>query len=83
VPTTTVRVQVDTAQTLRDLAESMGRPMQAVLAEAVEAYSRRVMLEQLNEDFARLRADAEAWRVEIEERVLWESTLMDDLADGD
>lgn len=53
--------------------------MQAVLDSAVEAYRRRVFLEGLNEDFAALRADRDAWQEEEEERKLWEVTLSDGL----
>jgi mRNA interferase MazF len=53
--------------------------MQHVLAEAVEAYSRQLLLERTNAGYASLRADPERWREEVEERALWEATLSDDL----
>ena len=81
MPTTTVRVRVETVKTLRELAAGTGRPMQDVLAAAVDAYFRRVLLDQLDEDYARLRSDPKAWAEELEERRLWEATLMDDLED--
>ena len=64
---------------LREISRIERRPMQAVLDSAVEAYRRKVFLEGLNADFAALRGDPEAWQDEVEERVLWETTLTDGL----
>ncbi|HEU0168374.1 MAG TPA: hypothetical protein VFS62_11405 [Chloroflexota bacterium] len=47
----------------------------------MDAYRRQFFLEQLNEQFARLRADPAAWQEELAERKLWEGTLMDGLED--
>lgn len=77
--TTTVRITQDTSQTLRDLAATTGRSMQDVLAQAVEAYSRKLLLDEVNEAYAALRADPKSWRQELEERAAWEATLLDDL----
>ena len=53
--------------------------MQSVIDQAVEAYRRRRFLEAANEEYARLRADPTAWGEELEERRLWDSTLLDAL----
>ena len=53
--------------------------MQDVLADAVETYSRRVLLDRTNAAFAALRADTREWQAELEERRAWEATLGDDL----
>ncbi len=79
--TTTVRVTEETHAALRDLAMETGEPMQEVVAKAVEAYRRRLFLEAANADYARLRADPQAWAEELEERRLWDSTLLDGLED--
>jgi hypothetical protein len=42
---------------------------------------RNEFLSGLNEDFARLRRDAEAWSDEREERAAWDATLADGLED--
>ena len=78
---TTVRVSLQTRAALQKLAEETGEPMQRVLADAVEAYRRRRFLEGANADYARLRADPIAWKEELEERALWEVTLMDGIED--
>jgi predicted transcriptional regulator len=79
VPTTTVRITQETSRTLRELATATGRSMQDVLADAVETYSRRVLLDRTNAAFAALRADTREWQAELEERRAWEATLGDDL----
>lgn len=80
--TTTVRITHETATTLRELSRSTGLPMQKLLGQAVEAYARRLLLDETNAAFAALRADERAWRQELEERAAWEATLADGLADG-
>ena len=77
----TVRISPDTHKLLGELAERSGESMQAVLAKALEAYRRKCFLEGLATDFAALRADPVAWQEELEERAIWEGTLMDDLED--
>lgn len=76
---TTVRISKETRETLRELAEQVGQPIQKVLDNAVEAYRRQCILEQANAAYAALRADAEAWREEQSERQQWEGTLADGL----
>jgi predicted transcriptional regulator len=76
---TTVRISKQTRETLRELAEQVGQPIQKVLDNAVEAYRRQCILEQANAAYAALRADAESWREEQLERQQWEGTLADGL----
>jgi len=45
----------------------------------VEQYRRQVFLEKANEEYARLRADPEAWAEELAERELWERAGLEDL----
>lgn len=37
------------------------------------------LLEENNRAYAKLAADPEKWKEELEERKLWDNTLMDDL----
>ena len=78
---TTVHIRRETHAKLRAMAAEMGRPMCEVLEEAVEARRRQVLWEQLNAGYAALRADPVAWAEELEERRLWDNTLMDGLED--
>jgi hypothetical protein len=79
----TLRTSETTHKSLKELSYQMGLPMQTVLDRAVSAYRRTVFLEKLNEDFAALKADPEAWKEELEERAVWEQTLSDGLVDDE
>jgi hypothetical protein len=76
---TTVRISENSIKVLRELASQEGETMQDTLDKAIEAYRRQRFFEQLNAAYAALRNDPEAWQVELEERRLWEATLMDGL----
>jgi predicted transcriptional regulator len=76
---TTVRVTESTRALLRHLAAAEGRPMQIIIATALEAYRRERFLEAVNARYATLREDAAAWARVAEERVAWDSTLLDGL----
>lgn len=51
--------------------------MQSVIDQAIEDLRRRKILEATNIAFAELKADKAAWAEELEERKLWENTLLD------
>ncbi len=74
---TQVRLSRATHQTLRDLSVEIGESMQTILEQAVEQYRRRRFLEGLNDDFKALKEDQLAWQEELEERALWDKTLLD------
>jgi len=79
--TTVVRVSSATKRILNEMASAEGRPMTEVIAEAVEQYRRRSMLEAINESFARLESD-EGARADMERDLApWDATLADGLAD--
>ena len=79
--TSTHSVRIGDAEhsTLVKLAGEEGRSMQAVLAEALEAYRRKKFWQKTNAAFQALRDDPKAWQSELDERSLWESTLADGL----
>jgi predicted kinase len=64
---------------LRKLAAREGKPMQAILHDALEEYRRKHLLEQANAAFAALRKNPKAWKEERKERGAWDATLGDDL----
>lgn len=66
---------------LAELAAAQKRPMSALLADLIERERRRVFLEGLNADFARLRADPAAWTDYQAEVTSMEGTMMDGLED--
>lgn len=66
-------------QTLREMAEQTGQPMQDILEKALEDYRRKLFLDAVNAGYAALRADPQAW-AEIEaERQSMAGSLMDGL----
>ena len=75
--TTQVRVSNSTHQTLRHLSMEVGESMQTIIEQAVEQYRRRRFLEGLSQDFKNLKEDTQAWQEELEERELWNTTLLD------
>ena len=78
---TTIRIRKSTRDTLRDLADEAGEPMQAVLEKAVDAYRRRSFLEAVNASYAALHEDDAASRAFRDELQLWDATLGDGLAE--
>jgi hypothetical protein len=76
-----IRISSRSKIALRTMAKREGKPMQAVLDEAIERYRRDKFLDDVNAAFARLRADPKAWKEEQAERALWDKTLADGLED--
>jgi hypothetical protein len=76
-----VRITPRSKAVLRALAKQEGKPMQAVLEEAIDKYERDKLLDSMNAAYAALRKDPEAWKQEQAERALWDQTLSDGLED--
>jgi predicted DNA-binding protein len=74
---TQARISHETHKKLVRLAAETGKTQQDLIEAAVGSYERGMFLQQLNEGFARLRADTEAWREEEAERAEWDATLED------
>lgn len=74
-----IRISAQSKATLRELANHEGKPMQTVLDEAIEQYRRDRFFRELNEGYARLQANPQAWKEELDERSLWDSSLTDGL----
>jgi hypothetical protein len=76
----TTRISSSAHATLRQLAKAEGKPMLALLDEAVEALRRQRFLEEVNAAYASLRANPHAWEAIEGERRAWDATLADGLA---
>jgi hypothetical protein len=72
-----IRISPRSKAVLRTLAKQEGKPMQAVLDEAIEHYQRDKFLDEVNAAFANLRSDPKAWKEERAERALWDETVGD------
>jgi hypothetical protein len=76
----TIRISDSAHGTLREMSRAEGKPMLALLDEAVEALRRQRFLEQVNAAYAAIRAKPRAWRAVQAERRAWDATLADGLA---
>jgi predicted DNA-binding protein len=78
-PSPNIRISLRSKAVLRALAKREGKPMQAVLDEAIEHYQRDKFLDEVNAAYATLRNDAVAWKEELAERALWDNAIADGL----
>jgi hypothetical protein len=78
---TTVRISSRGLDLLRAISQLETLSQTAILEKALEEYRRNLFFAQANAAFEKLRADPVAWKEELEERKLWENTLMDGLKD--
>ena len=75
----TVRINPESHQKLKTLAEELGESMPTVLEQAIEAFRRTRFLEQASRAYGELRGDKKAWAAEQAERKTWDKTLKDGL----
>jgi predicted DNA-binding protein len=75
--TQTVRISTEDHAALSELARNSGKPMSAVLSEAIQELQRSRLLRETNEAYQRLKQDPGAWEEELRERHIWENTLAD------
>ena len=76
-----MRVDKTTRQTVEEIARRAGNSMQEVVAQAVEAYRRQIIVDEANFAYARLRADTDASQAFDREHGVWEQALGDGLHD--
>ncbi|MEO8097820.1 MAG: toxin-antitoxin system protein [Acidobacteriota bacterium] len=79
MPTANVRIDIETHEVLKRLAEQEKEPMQSILAKAIERYRRARFLDGANADFAALKKRPKDWQSYLAEREAWDSTLEDGL----
>jgi len=77
--TTTVRISKDVYNEVKSLAKLENHNMQRIIEQAVREYKKKKFFEDLNTSFAKLKANTNNWKDEIEERELWDATLTDRL----
>lgn len=76
-----IRVSEESFLKINDMSRRMGISKQDIIDEALDKLERTSIMKQANEAYERLRQDPQAWKEEIEERALWDSTLKDGLED--
>ena len=69
---TTVRIPLETHDRLRDLATRRDEALQETIAIAIDRLFREQFFNELDEDYARLRADPILWQQELEEQEAWQ-----------
>lgn len=74
---TTIRVSDATKRRIAAIADASGRPMTAVVDEAIDALERRVFFDRLNARFGDMRTDEQAWREVTAERAVEEGSIRD------
>ena len=72
-----LRISKETHELLRELARQEGVSMQSVLDKALAEYQKNQFFDSLGAAFGALKADAQAWAEEQQERELWATTLLD------
>jgi predicted transcriptional regulator len=82
MPSYSVRISEASHRALREFAREEGKPMQAVLEEALEAHRRRLFWRQANAAFRRLKENREDWKEEQKERALWDHALLDGIEEA-
>jgi hypothetical protein len=75
VMSATVRVSEYSHGVLKRLAEQERISMVEALDRVAIAWERTSFFRDLNDSFAALRADPEAWQTELDERRLWDQSL--------
>ncbi|MCO5970581.1 ribbon-helix-helix protein, CopG family [Actinoallomurus soli] len=81
--TVTVRVSADTRDRIAALARESGRPMSAVIDEAMRDYEHKRFFGDLNRQIAATRADPEAWADHQAEAAVFDKAAGDGLSDLD
>jgi hypothetical protein len=64
---------------LQELAASTGKQHQEIIHEALAAFHRDRMLDEINAAFAAVKRDDSAWREVQSERIAWDGTTADGL----
>jgi hypothetical protein len=78
---TTAKISPNAVRTLERLQRRYHKPKTVIIDMALKKYEEQILLEEINEGYARLKADKKAWEEEIEERQELEGTVGDGLED--
>lgn len=64
---------------LQELAAQTGKQHQEIIHDALEAFHRERILDDINAAFAELKRDDKAWQEEQAERTTWDGATADDV----
>lgn len=77
----TAKISPATARILERLQHRYHKPKTVLIDLALKKYEEQILLEEINEGYARLKADKKAWEEELKERQELEGTIGDGLED--
>ena len=78
---TTAKISTQSARILDRLQRRYHKPKTILIDLALKKYEDQILLDEINEGYARLKADKEAWKEELKERQELEGTIWDGLSD--
>jgi hypothetical protein len=78
---TTAKISPNAARILERLQHRYRKPKTVLIDLALKKYEDQILLEEVNEGYARLKADKKAWEEELQERRELEGTIGDGLED--
>jgi len=78
---TTAKISGQSLRILERLQRRFRKPKTALIDQALKCYEDQILLEEINESYARLKGDKKAWKKELKERKELEGTLRDGLED--
>lgn len=76
---TTIRISAEAHRILKLFAEQQGVSLVEALDAITQKWEREYFFRQMNQAYAAVREDAQAWEQEQEERRVWDNSLMDNL----
>lgn len=76
------RITESSRDRLARLSRQTGKSQQEVIDAALQGYERDLFLDQINDGYAALRDNPEAWKQHLQEREEWDETLLDGLDEG-
>jgi hypothetical protein len=76
-----IRLKADDKEYLQNLAQKRNETMTKVIEDLLEEHRRRSFFEDLAADYAALKKDSRAWKDELAEQALWDTTAADGLED--
>lgn len=76
---TTAKISPKAACILERLQHRYHKPKTVLIDLALKKYEDQILLEEINEGYARLKADKKAWEEELKERQELEGTVEDGL----
>lgn len=75
--TTTVRINRQTYNDIKTLANKEKKKIHQIIDLAIQHYKKIQYFQELNQSYSLLRDDQEAWNEEQNERTTWEVSLSD------